>query len=69
MLLTLYGIQIALTIIVGVVTYSLIKPSIAQGRRAIIAGLVALLFTLVMSGVIESLGLVPDYRDAITDTE
>jgi len=64
-----YGIQLALTLIIGIIAYQMIKPSVQAGRRAIIAGLIALIFTLVMSGVIEALGLNPDYEHVITDTE
>jgi len=69
MALTVYGIQFALTLIVGIFAYRIIKPSISEGRRAIIAGLIALIFMLGMSAVIESLGLNPDYENVINNTE
>jgi len=64
-----YGIQLALTLIFGIIAYRVIKPSIHAGRRAIIAGLIALICALSMSPIIEAIGLNPDYEYAITDTE
>ena len=69
MALALYIAQLVLTLIVGVVAYRFIKPTVSQGRRAIIAGIIALIFTLGMSAVIESLGLNPHFENVVNDTE
>lgn len=69
MVFTVYLVELGLTLLVGVVTYKIIKPSISEGRRAIIAGIVALIFMLGMSALVESLGLIPNYEHVIEDTE
>ena len=69
MVFSVYLVQLFLGFVIGALAYSIIKSSLSEMKRMIIAGIVVVVFMLVTTALISSSGLIPGYETILKQGE